>query len=333
MNELNANFDEPWKEAIADYFEDFLIFFFPEVHSLIDWSKPPQSLDKELQQITAAADTGKRLADKLFQVWLLDNRIVWILIHIEVQSQYESDFSKRMYIYNYRAFDLYEKPVISLAVLGDERVSWRPNSYGYAFDGCAVSFTFPIVKLLDYETRYSELEQNTNPFAVMVMAHLKTKATTGKPTEREQWKWRLVRGLYERGYNRESIVRLFQLIDVMMTLPSELQYSFNQKVERFEEEQKMPLLSNIELRAIERGLQQGLEQGLEQGLQQGLQQGTKQNLKANIISLLQKRFETIPPELLESLNNLDDVSRLQELLLETISVNSVAEFALLLPQK
>jgi len=83
----------------------------------------------------------------------------------------------------------------------------------------------------------------------------------------------------------------------------------------------MPLLSNIELRAIERGLQQGL------------QQGTKQNLKANIISLLQKRFETIPPELVESLNNLDDVSRLQELLLETISVNSVAEFALLLPQK
>jgi len=32
------------------------------------------------------------------------------------------------------------------------------------------------------------------------MAHLKTKATTGKLPEREQWKWRLIRGLYENGF-------------------------------------------------------------------------------------------------------------------------------------
>ncbi|MCA2626998.1 MULTISPECIES: hypothetical protein [unclassified Microcystis] len=32
---------------------------------------------------------------------------------------------------NYRAFDLYQKPVISLAILGDERVNWRPDSYNY----------------------------------------------------------------------------------------------------------------------------------------------------------------------------------------------------------
>ena len=172
MTEVYANYDEPWKEAIGDYFESFLSFFFPQVHQLIDWNKPPQSLDKELQQITASSNAGKRLADRLFQVWLLDNQQLWILVHIEVQSQYESDFAQRMYIYNYRAFDLYEKPVISLAVLGDERPSWRPDSYGYGWGGCELSLKFPVVKLLDYQNQWSDLEANSNPFAVLVMAHL-----------------------------------------------------------------------------------------------------------------------------------------------------------------
>ncbi len=86
----------------------FLYFFFPEVHQLIDWTKIPESLEKELKRITASARTKKRFADKLYKVWLLSGEEVWILIHIEIQSQYEENFPQRMYIYNYRAFDLYQ---------------------------------------------------------------------------------------------------------------------------------------------------------------------------------------------------------------------------------
>ncbi|CCI04736.1 Similar to tr/Q8YTV1/Q8YTV1 (fragment) [Microcystis aeruginosa PCC 9443] len=38
MNQTSANYDEPWKEALTEYFEAFLCFFFPEVHQLIDWT-------------------------------------------------------------------------------------------------------------------------------------------------------------------------------------------------------------------------------------------------------------------------------------------------------
>ena len=55
MNPTTANYDEPWKEALSEYFEAFLYFFFPEVHQLIDWTKVPESLEKELQRITASA--------------------------------------------------------------------------------------------------------------------------------------------------------------------------------------------------------------------------------------------------------------------------------------
>ena len=55
MTSETANYDEPWKEALSEYFEAFLHFFFPEVHQLIDWTKVPESLEKELKRITASA--------------------------------------------------------------------------------------------------------------------------------------------------------------------------------------------------------------------------------------------------------------------------------------
>jgi hypothetical protein len=40
----------------------------------------------------------------------------------------------------------------------------------------------------------------------------------------------------------------------MMALPEELQQSFSQKLTSYEEERKMPLLSRMEERGLERGL-------------------------------------------------------------------------------
>ena len=100
MSDITANYDETWKEAISQYFELFMQFFYPQIYQHIDWSKTPIPLDKELEQITASSDTEKRYADKLFQVWLLNSQIIWILIHIEVQSQYDKHFPQRMFIYN-----------------------------------------------------------------------------------------------------------------------------------------------------------------------------------------------------------------------------------------
>ena len=53
MNQIRPNYDELWKEALTEYFEQFLLFFFPSIHQLINWEKIPESLDKELQRITA----------------------------------------------------------------------------------------------------------------------------------------------------------------------------------------------------------------------------------------------------------------------------------------
>lgn len=235
-----------------------------------------------------------------------------MIIHIEVQSQYEKEFAQRMFIYNYRAFDLYHKPVISLAILGDESQNWRPNSYAYGLGKSEVKIKFSIVKLLDYQ--WEELAQNNNVFAIVVMAHLKTKITTSNLTEREQWKWNLVRGLYERGLTKFDIINLFKVIDKMMSLPPQLQLNFKTKLNEYEEEQKMPFLSTLEEMALERGQEIGEEKGAKETRQQ------------DIIDLLVKRFVTLPETLINAVKKVDDTAILKQLLMATITVNSVKEF-------
>ncbi len=34
-----ADYDSPWKEALDRYFEAFLLFFFPQTHADIDWTR------------------------------------------------------------------------------------------------------------------------------------------------------------------------------------------------------------------------------------------------------------------------------------------------------
>jgi len=59
-------------------------------------------------------------------------------------------------------------------------------SFEYDISDGEVNLKFPSVKLLDYESRWDELESSNNPFAMITMAHLKTLATTRNLVERAE---------------------------------------------------------------------------------------------------------------------------------------------------
>ena len=78
------DYDSPWKDILTLHFRQFMLFFFPDLASKIDWDRGYESLDKELRQITSEAETGGRLADKLFKVWKKNGEDAWVLAHVEV---------------------------------------------------------------------------------------------------------------------------------------------------------------------------------------------------------------------------------------------------------
>lgn len=85
-------------------------FYFPDAHRQIDWSKGYTFLDQELQAVTRDAEIGKRFVDKLVQVHRLSGQEDWIYIHLEIQGMSQAEFAKRMFVYNYRIFDKYDRP-------------------------------------------------------------------------------------------------------------------------------------------------------------------------------------------------------------------------------
>ncbi len=256
---MPTDYDSPWKEALDAYFEPFLALLFPQVHRQVDWSRGYESLDKEFQQVVREAEVGRRYVDKLVKVWTKEGVECWVLIHVEVQTTRDAEFPRRMYVYNYRVFDRYNRPVASLAVLADDDADWRPTEFSSNLFGCEAGIRFPAVKLLDFAAHEAMLEASSNPFAQVMLAHLKARETHGDPASRCDWKIRLVRNLLERSFTPKDVRELFRVIDWLMELPPPLATVFRQEIEKMQEEKRMPYITSIERFGLRRGMCRGIE--------------------------------------------------------------------------
>ncbi len=108
--------------------------------------------------------------------------------------------------------------------------------------------------------------------------------------------------------------KLFEIIDNMMTLSPELQESLESKIKQFEEERTMPLMSNMELRGIERGKEIGKEIG------------ALEKSRDAIKTVLTVRFGQISSEIEEIIGKMTNPTILEEILKLSVTANSLAEF-------
>ena len=245
----NMNYDSPWKTILRHFLQAFLELCLPDVAEAIDWSKDYIALDKELEAIGRHQEIGNRIADLLFKVWLKNGEEVWLLLHLEVQVQEEANFPERMYIYQYRIFDRYRKSVVSVAILADSDPNWRPSAYEHtSLSHTKLQFEFSTIKLLDYANQLETLRQHSNPFAMVIWAHLASLQTRKKHKERLDAKIALTRALYEHGYSKEYILDLFAFIDWVLALPEPLEIQYVQEIETIEQEKKMHYNANYELK-------------------------------------------------------------------------------------
>ncbi len=285
------DYDSPWRGILDRYFPAFISFFFPEIDKEIDWLRDYESLDKELEQVTRDAELGRCYADKLMKVWRRDGDQQVVYIHVEAQAQPEEVFAPRMHVYHYRIFDRYKRPVVNLAIQAGDRTEWWPDRFGYEawgspeggqMEDCQAGVRYPIVKLWDYKEKWHALAASDNPFATVVMAHLKTLATGKDADARMRWKMAMYRRLYESGSERQEVLDLLRFVDWVMWLPPELKGQFEETIEEYEAEKKLEYLTTFERR--------GLAKGLAKGLEKGIQQGQAAVLKR----LLKRRFDDLP---------------------------------------
>ena len=253
--------DSPWKQILNQYLQEAVEFFFPDVAEIVDWSKAPVFLDKEFSQISPDSKRGKRYADQLVQLQRKKGGPIVLLLHIEIQASPEKGFAERMFVYAIRIFDYFRQPAVSVAILCDANPKWRPKQYYFSLPQTSMNFEFGTVKLIDYADRWDELQASPNPFAWVVIAQLKMLETKQDKPTRKIWKMRLVRQLYESGYNQDTVLNLFRFLDWLLKLPKELEAEFWQELSTYEEELRMPYVTSVERIGIEKGIKEGKIEG------------------------------------------------------------------------
>ncbi len=253
-----AEMDSAWKNVLDAYFQEFMLFFYPTLTDSIDWSTPYDVMDKELQAITKDAMVGKQFVDKLIKVKSKDGQEQFVLVHVEVQGEPQTTFPLRLYQYNYRLFDRYHLPVVTLAVLVDTHKSWRPTHYSNMVWGQEiVRLNFFTTKLLDYSEDRSVLEQTDNPFGIITLAQLAAGETRKNVEERYQIKFVLTRRLYDKGLGRDAILNLYRFLDWVLSLPENLEIRYNENVKQLEEERSMEYITSAERIGMKKGVLEG----------------------------------------------------------------------------
>jgi hypothetical protein len=323
-----SDYDHPWKDALEEYLPDFLALFFPDIHADVDWSVPSVFLDSELQQIVRDAETRVVRVDKLVRLTLLEGSEDWIPVHVEVQSQEDGDFERRMDTYNVRVGDRYDRYVVSLGVLADERPSWRPGVYQQERWGCVRTFQFRMVKLTDWRDRRAELEASDNPFATVLLAHLAAQETRQDMGERLGAKLVLILQVYDHNYPAERVLSLLRYIDWLLPLPATEESEVRDLIAQIEQERRMPYITSWERSALAEGREQGREQGREEGREEGRlegrEEGRLEEARRAVLRVVEGRFGAPPAGFAAALAAVRDLAQIEALLDAAISAADLA---------
>ncbi|MGK5091679.1 hypothetical protein WDW89_06635 [Deltaproteobacteria bacterium TL4] len=252
--------DEIWKEIIELLFEEFCAFFLPDLAKHIDFQKEVEFLEKERARLFPESEEIGRRVDKLIKVYLKSGQEQWILIHVEVQGYRDTNFSERMFVYYYRVYDRFKQKLVAFALFTDPSPNYKPERYDYEFYGTKLEYSYRHYKVLEQEE--SELLNQSNPFALAIIAAQYALKAKGNEDQKIVFKLKLIRILLECEYSKEQIRHLFRFIDGLLKLNDEMKRRlFYEELHHLQGEHAMPFLTDVEEVAMEKGIEKGIEKG------------------------------------------------------------------------
>lgn len=290
--------DTLWKGIIHELFPEFWTFYLPDYADLLDFSKKPVFLDKELAEINPESDSGENRADMLVKVFLKDGTDKWLFIHIEIQGYEDEKFEQRMFTYYYRIWDKYQVPIAAVAIFTDAKEDFFPKKYEVKTLNTSLSYQFHAVKVL--KMKELDLVKSVNPFAivteVVLMAIEKKKE---KDEVLLELKTELFRKLLKKGFDKNYIRILANFLEYYQIFHNfDLHLQLKNNMDKISTLLSNPYPQTMEefiLMDIERqGIKQGLERGIEQGKMEGKLEGKSEGLEMAALNML--KYSTMPVE-------------------------------------
>ncbi len=225
MKATHPDHDTHWKELIEKLFWSTLAFFLPKLYALSDKSKGVEFLDKELHKLIADKfKKGNTRKDKLAKIYLKNGKEHYVLIHFEVQTKFEKDFLRRMFVYFYRIFDKREENITALVIYTGNHVPPGYDRFEYEFMGTELVYKFNTFLVRDADE--ATLLADDNPVALAVLAAKYLNETESTEDLRRQYKMKLIKLTRERGWGDKEITAILQFINLMIILSDKQEIKF-----------------------------------------------------------------------------------------------------------
>jgi predicted transposase YdaD len=248
-----------WKSIIEDFFFELMLFFYPEFQEQLDFSQV-EFLDKEFRVLFPNSESGDRYADKLVKVKWKKGGELWLLIHIEVQGYEDVEFEERMFQYYYRIYEKHRIPIESLVIFTDPNPSFHPKKFQIRGLTTTLDFHFKTYKVIDQQEEC--VEKQDNPFALVVLTAFKAIRQRRFSGEHlfEQ-KIELFRKLLSRGYDQETIFKLFRFLKYYVS------FSDHKAELKFDKELNVILKQNKTMGIIELEREYLINKGIEKSIE------------------------------------------------------------------
>lgn len=208
--------DELWKGIIPILWLPFLNFCLEDWVDKIDFTREPDSLDKELKRLMPRGKAKNRSVDFLIRVYLKDGTTKFFLLHIEVQGYADPNFEQRVFQYYYRIKDKFQEPIETLVIMIDEDPNYRPNHYREVFGQTELNFKFRMFKLLDNPPPY--LGKEDNPFSIVFEVAWYALKQNKLKTDNDlrDLRFGLIKRLLEKNIDEKMIYGLFDFINIYL---------------------------------------------------------------------------------------------------------------------
>lgn len=208
--------DKAWKIIINELFEQFIGFFMPEIYDFIDFSIKPKLLDNEFKALFPESESDDRRVDRLFEVKLKNGEEKWILLHIEIQSYEDKDFSKRMYHYYSRIFDKYDKEIEAIAVFTYKSDKHKYSEYKRELNTTSLVYKYKIYDIAIQDIQ--KLEKSNNPFSFVIQTLIKAFDYKESDENNFNFKLELTKLLLDSGFIQKEINNLFSFINYVFEI-------------------------------------------------------------------------------------------------------------------
>ncbi len=226
------------KEAIDAFFDDWLLFFFPNLHPLVDLSVAPIALQQEFQNIIAFASGKKKAVDKLYQITMKPvEKTVGrgkkavkkpvkeiILLHTEAETSPKSTFTRRVFLYAAVAIAKYHKRLTALVIYTGRKVPKNRNYFEMSFHGTLLHYLFNVYVVA--EQSEEDLMKSDNIFALIILAIKYVIDSPNDYAKRFGFKKKLFSLLLERNYPVEKRRKLIIFVNEILRIPEDLQNDF-----------------------------------------------------------------------------------------------------------